>query len=72
MPSKFKALASIGAWVLFIMGLSFFIVAYVFWLGSSIDLSTAGVWVAGDSAAVMGTVMTVLSVCVMILRKKME
>ena len=72
MPEKFKALASIGAWVLFIMGLLSFVFAFVFWFGSPIEPSTAGVWCAGDSAAIMGTVMVTLSVCVMILRKKME
>jgi hypothetical protein len=72
MADKFKALASIGAWVLFIMGLLSFIFAWVFWLGSSIDPSTAGVWCAGDSAAIMGAVMVTLSVCIMVLRKKLE
>ena len=72
MPEKFKALASIGAWVLFIMGLLSFVFAFVFWFSSPIEPSTAGVWCAGDSAAIMGTVMVTLSVCVMILRKKME
>ncbi|MFC1971698.1 hypothetical protein ACFLV0_07265 [Chloroflexota bacterium] len=72
MPNIFKALASIGAWVLFLMGLSSFVMAFVFWFGSPIDPSTAGVWCAGDSAAVMGTVMVTLSVCIMVLRKKME
>ena len=72
MPEKFKALASIGAWVLFIMGLLSFVFAFVFWFGSPIEPSTAGVWCAGDSAAIMGTVMVTLSVCVMVLRKKME
>ncbi len=72
MPDKFKALASIGAWVLFIMGLMSFVMAFVFWFGSSIDPSTAGIWCAGDSAAIMGTVMVTLSVCVMVLRSKLE
>ena len=72
MPEKFKALASIGAWVLFIMGLLSFVFAFILWFGSPIDPSTAGIWCAGDSAAMMGTVMVTLSVCVMVLRKKME
>ena len=72
MPEKFKALASIGAWVLFIMGLLMLAFAFVFWFGKPLDPSTAVVWCAGDSAAMMGTVMVTLSVCVMILRKKME
>ena len=72
MPEKFKALASIGAWVLFIMGLASFVMAFVFWFGSPIEPETAGVWCAGDSAAILGTVMVTLSVCIMILRKKME
>ena len=72
MPEKFKALASIGAWVLFIVGLLTIVFAFVFWLGKPLDLSTAGVWCAGDSSAILGTVMVTLSVCIMILRKKME
>ena len=77
MPEKFKALASIGAWFLFIMGLLSFVFAFVFWFSSPVfgsggGPSAAGVWCAGDSAAIMGTVMVTLSVCVMILRRKME
>jgi len=77
MPNIFKGMASISAWVLFIMGLLSFVFAFVFWFsspvfGSAVDPSAAGVWCAGDSAAIMGTVMVTLSVCVMILRKKME
>ena len=72
MPDKFKALASIGAWVLFIVGLLSIVFAFIFWFGKPLDLSTVGVWCAGDSAAILGTVMVTLSVCVMILRKKME
>jgi len=72
MPDKFKALASIGAWVLFIMGLFVLVFAFVFWFSSPLDPSTVKIWCAGDSAAILGTVMVTLSVCVMILRKKME
>ena len=72
MPNIFKALASIGAWVLFIVGLLLFVFAFVFWFGSTIDPSTAEVWCAGDSAAIMGAVMVTLSVCIMVLRKKIE
>ena len=66
MPDKFKALASIGAWVLFIMGLLSFVFAWYFWLGTNIGSDTTGVWCSGDSAAIMGTVMVTLSVCIMI------
>ena len=72
MPNIFKALASIGAWVLFIIGLGGFGMAFFLWFGSPIDPSTTGVWCAGDSAAILSTVMVTLSVCIMILRKKME
>jgi len=77
MPEKFKALASIGAWVLFIMGLSSFVFAFVFWFGSPVfgeggGPSAAGVWCAGDSAAMMGTVMVTLSVVIMKLRHMLE
>jgi hypothetical protein len=72
MPEKFKALATIGAWVLFVMGLLSFVWAFVFWFSSPVDFSEAGIWAAGDSAAVMGAVMVILSICAMRLRGKME
>ena len=72
MPNIFKALASIGAWVLFIVGLLLFVFAFIFWFGSPVDLGDMEIWCAGDSAAILGTVMVTLSVCIMILRKKME
>ena len=72
MPDIFKALASIGAWVLFIVGLLGFVFAFIFWFGSPLDLSTVKIWCAGDSMAILSTVMVTLSVCIMILRRKME
>ena len=72
MPQIFKALATIGAWVLFVIGMLGFVFAFIFWFGSPMDPSTAGAWCAGDSAAILSTVMVTLSVCIMILRKKME
>ena len=72
MPEKFKALASIGAWVLFIMGLLMLVFAFVFWFSSPFDPSSAKAWCTGDTAAILGTVMITLSVCIMTLRRKME
>ena len=72
MPEKFKALASIGAWVLFIMGLLMLVFAFVFWFSSPFDPSAAKAWCTGDTAAILGTVMITLSVCIMTLRRKME
>ena len=75
MPDKFKGLATIGAWVLFIMGLMSFVFAFVLWFSSPVfgeGPGAAGVWCAGDSSAMMGTVMVTLSVVIMMLRKKIE
>ena len=72
MPDKFKALASIAAWVLFLIGMGGFVMAFVLWFGKPLDPATAEVWCAGDSAAILSTVMVTLSVCIMVLRKKME
>ena len=72
MPEKFKGMATIGAWVLYIIGLAGFVMAFILWFGSPVDPGTAEAWCAGDSAAILSTVMVTLSVCIMILRKKME
>jgi len=72
MPPIFKALSSIAAWVLFIVGLLVLVFAFVFWFSSPLDPSEVKAWCAGDSAAILGTVMITLSVCIMILRRKME
>jgi hypothetical protein len=74
MPNRFKALASIGAWVLFIMGLIQFLVGWIVWpLEEAAGLATKlPLWSAHASLFLLGAVLIVLSVCVMILRKKME
>lgn len=70
MPSIFKALASITAWILFIWGVITILsttVAYytVIGINNALDLSIQIGWG-------LGTVELVLSVCVMRLRQKME
>ena len=72
MPNIFRALSSIAAWVLFIMGLLMLVFAFVFWFSTPLVPGEIEPWCAGDTAAVMGTVMLTLSVCVMTLRRKME
>ena len=73
MPSKFKALASISAWVLFIMGLIQFLAGWIVWTREEAGLATnLPLWSAHASLFLLGAVLIVLSVCVMILRKKME
>jgi len=73
MPEKFKALASINAWALFILSWIALIRGYVTMLGSY-----AGVRIMPSGASstefvlVFGFAGLVLSVVVMVLRKKME
>jgi len=77
MPNIFKALSSIGAWVLFIMGLILFLFGWVVYFramsaGLLEDVAKLPAWCPMDSFFILGTVMITLSVCVMILRRKME
>jgi hypothetical protein len=77
MPKQFKALASIGAWVLFIMGLLNILYGWVAFFrgvaaGIGEDVAAIPAWSIIDTAIITGAVMIALSVCIMILRKKME
>jgi hypothetical protein len=77
MPKQFKALASIGAWVLFIQGLLGILYGWVAYLrgvpaGMGADVTKIPAWSIVDTALMTGAVMITLSVCIMILRKKME
>ena len=72
MPDKFKALASIAVWVLFIMGLIMFVFAFIFAASKPFDPSELEAWCAVDTALILGTVMLILAVCDMVLRRKLE
>ena len=76
MPEKFKALTSIGAWVLFIMGLLGFlfgwIVLFIMIGAGPLDVTKMHAWCSVDTSFILGAIMVTLSACVMILRKKME
>ncbi len=77
MPNTFKALASIGAWVLFIMGLIEFLFGWIVYFraqaaGLLVDVAKLPAWCVGDTLVILGAVLITLSVCVMILRRKME
>lgn len=77
MPKQFKALASIGAWVLFIQGLLGILFGWVVYCrgltaGLQEDVTKIPAWSVIDTALITGAVMITLSVCIMILRKKME
>lgn len=76
MPNIFKALSSIGAWVLFIMGLLGFIFGWMVYFmkmsAGPMDVTKLPAWCAVDSSFLLSAVMITLSVCIMILRHKME
>ena len=70
MPSIFKALASITAWILFVVGCLALISRAIVWLTVTGFAGTDTSQIAMDFVVV--TVLLVASVVVMILRKKME
>ncbi len=70
MPSIFKALASITAWILFVTGCLALISRAIVWLGVTGFAGTDTSQIAMDFVVV--TILLVASVVVMILRKKME
>jgi len=76
MPNIFKALSSIGAWVLFIMGLLGLIFGWMIYFmkmsAGPLDVTELSAWCAVDSSFLLGTVMITLSVCIMVLRRKLE
>lgn len=76
MPNIFKALSSIGAWVLFIMGLMSFLFGWVIYFmkmsAGPLDVTKLPAWCPVDSSFLLGAVLVTLSVCIMILRRKME
>jgi hypothetical protein len=77
MPAKFKGMATLGAWVLFIMGLISFLfgwMAYFRAIGAGVVENVAEYpsWCWMQSAWLLGGVLIALSVCIMILRRKME
>ena len=76
MPNIFKALASIGAWVLFIMGLLGFLFGWIVFImkmgAGPLDVTKMQAWCSVDTSFILGAIMVTLSACVMILRKKME
>jgi hypothetical protein len=77
MPNIFKALSSIGTWVLFIMGLISFLFGWIVYFramsaGLLEDVAELPSWCWMQSAWMLGGVLIALSVCIMILRRKME
>ncbi len=70
MPNIFKALASITAWILFVVGCFALISRTIVWLTVTGFAGTDTSQIAMDFVVV--TVLLVASVVVMILRKKME
>jgi hypothetical protein len=76
MPNIFKALATIGTWVLFIMGLISFLfgwsVYFQIMAAGSLDVTELPAWCWVQSSWILGGVLIALSVCIMILRRKME
>jgi len=69
MPSYFKALATITAWVLFIAGWGHILSSSMQW--AAVGFTTAD-WEPQAAFIAIGTASFALSVVVMILRKKME
>ena len=76
MPAKFKGMATLGAWVLFIMGLISFLFGWIIYFmrmaAGPIDVTKLPAWCPVDSSFLLGAVLITLSVCIMILRRKME
>jgi len=69
MPNIFKALATITAWVLFIAGCGQILSTFAQW--AAVGFTTAD-WESQATFVAIGTASLVLSVVVMLLRKKME
>jgi hypothetical protein len=77
MPDKFKGMATTGAWVLFIVGLISFLFGWIVYFramaaGTLEDVAEYPAWCWMQSAWILGGVLIALSVCIMILRRKME
>jgi hypothetical protein len=77
MPNIFKALATIGAWVLFIEGLVSFLFGWIVYFRAAAagvveNVAEYPAWCWMQSAWILGGVLIALSVCIMILRRKME
>ncbi len=70
MPSIFKALASITAWILFVVGCLALISRFIVWLTVTGFTGTDTSQIAMDFLVVIA--LLVASVVVMILRQKME
>ncbi len=70
MPSIFKALASITAWILFVVGCLGLISRVIVWLAETGFAGTDTSQLTMDFLVI--TVLLVASVVVMILRQKME
>ena len=69
MPKIFKALATIGAWVLFIFGLGYLVSTFIQWAASGFAV---GAWQQQAAFCGIGTASVILSVVAMKLRKMLE
>ena len=69
MPDKFKALASITAWALFIAGWAHYLSSFVQWSSQGFGPEN---WQQQAAFVAIGTASFVLSVVVMRLRQNME
>jgi len=76
MPNIFKGMASISAWVLFIMGLLGFLFGWIVYFmrmaAGPMDVTKLSAWCQVNSSFLLGGVLITLSVCIMILRRKLE
>ena len=72
MPQKFKALATITAWTLFLLGCLMLVFVFVFMATTPFKPETFEPWGVFDTAWVLAVITLTLSICVMKLRQMME
>ncbi len=72
MPQKFKALATITAWTLFLLGWLMLAFVFVFMATIPFEPATLEPWGVFDTAWILAVVTLTLSICVMKLRQMME
>ena len=72
MPQIFKALASITAWTLFILGWLMLVFVVIFAVTIPFAPETLEPWGVFDTAWVLAVITLILSVCAMKIRKGLE
>ena len=72
MPQKFKALATITAWTLFILGWLMLVFVVIFMVTLPFEPETFEPWGVFDTAWILAVVTLTLSICVMKLRQMLE